>query len=236
MGRSTMYPVVNLHDAIEKVQQLVKSVGLGPFSRETAVKGMNYSSLSGASGRAFSALVQYGLIDRLSKDDYKVSSVATRITNPISSEDYELAKEEAAKSPKLFSELFNRFEGQEIPDQLENILFNQKEYKFANHKSAQDAATNFRQTAESIVKNQTRNSTDSFLREESTSQTSPPPTSEVAGSTKLLPSGIAIGFPPEYDYALMTGEFGNEIKNLEKKAQQIKSLVIQGSENEEVGL
>lgn len=121
--RSVAYPSTNLETAIELISKLRSELGKGPYSREDAAKGLGYSGISGASARSVAALVQYGLLIR-NGNTYSISELAEEITHP-TDETGEKRRQSiviAAKSPKLFQKIIDRFKNQSLPGLLENIL------------------------------------------------------------------------------------------------------------------
>jgi hypothetical protein len=121
--RSIAYPSINLEKAIELVSKLRSELGKGPYSREDAAKGIGYAGISGASARSVAALVHYGLLER-NGDTYQISELGEEIIHPTDETDAKrkMALVTAAKSPKLFQKIVNRFQGQSLPGLLDNIL------------------------------------------------------------------------------------------------------------------
>jgi hypothetical protein len=121
-GRGGSYPSVPLDTAINDIQKLRKNLGSGPYSsREEIAKGLDYSSLSGASQSRIAALVHYGLIDGRG-ESYAQSLIASRILFPKSDEDKSSALREAVLLPKIFGAIYKKYQGEELPAKLANIL------------------------------------------------------------------------------------------------------------------
>lgn len=121
-SRSTSYPSLTLEDALKRLNDLKVAIGVkGQFTRGAIVKAIGYSSVSGASARAVAALVQYGLLDR-DKDTYMLSRIGAKYLMPTQEGEDIDAVQTAALKPKLFSQLFDAYEGQALPKQLNNIL------------------------------------------------------------------------------------------------------------------
>lgn len=119
--RSISYPMFSLESAVGRLISLDQNLGKGPYSREDAAKGMGYGGLNGASARAVSALVQYGLLDR-NGNTYSLSLLSNNIIHPTSESEKAEAIRMAAVNPKLFSVLADRYKGQSLPGLLENIV------------------------------------------------------------------------------------------------------------------
>jgi len=120
--RSRSNPALSLEEAFARLEKMKEEIGLnGPFSRETVVKGIGYSSVSGTSGRAVAALVHYGMLDRL-KDMYTLSELGKKYLVPTSDIEREQAIEDAALQPTLFKDVFDDYVGQVLPNKLANIL------------------------------------------------------------------------------------------------------------------
>lgn len=88
--------------------------------REVVVKSMGFAGINGASATAYSALLKFGLLERLG-EDAKLSERAMRILHPNSSDERAVAIREAAFDPPLFQELAERFTG---PLPAEEVLRN----------------------------------------------------------------------------------------------------------------
>jgi len=120
-ARSVAYPAISLPEAIDYTSRLRKELGKGPYSRELASQGIGHAMISGAAAVKIAAMTHYGLLDRVG-NAYSQSVLAERIILETSESDKIAAIIEAVKSPKLFSDLFNRFAGHALPVMLSNIL------------------------------------------------------------------------------------------------------------------
>jgi len=119
--RSVAYPSLSLPDAINSATQLKESMGKGPYSRTDAAKGIGHVALTGPAARKIAALVQYGLLDRHG-NTYSLTDLVQEITKPIDEETSQAAIARAARSPKLFDKLIERYSNQALPTMLENIV------------------------------------------------------------------------------------------------------------------
>lgn len=149
--RSVAYPSSGLKEAIQNTEDLRKKLGMGPYSRDAAVKALGYSGISGASGTKIAALVHFGLLSR-DADTYRQSPLADRILVPPDEAEKDKAIIEAVKTPKLYNQLISDFANKSLPTLLPNVLFHT--YKI-NEKVAQEVAANFTLSIEfaGILKN-----------------------------------------------------------------------------------
>lgn len=145
--RSPNYPALSLPDAIEKVTALYRNMHTHAGPRKVVVKGMGYNTLNGASATAISALHKYGLLERISGDEIKVSERALRILHPHSPEERATAIREAAVEPPLFVELAERFPGR-LPN--EELLRNYLVRKGFAPAAASQVILTYRETSELV--------------------------------------------------------------------------------------
>jgi hypothetical protein len=80
---------------------------------------MGFSGISGTSDRAMSALIHYGLAEKVVKGEVRVSDLALRIIHPHSVGEKREALREAAFNPELFAELIARYP--ETPPSLQSL-------------------------------------------------------------------------------------------------------------------
>jgi len=139
--RSPSYPLALALGFLEKVY---KAVGSGPFERETFAHALGHETLSGPSSTKIAALVHFGLLKR-SKAGYELSGLAEKLLSPTHEDERKRAIVEAARNPRLYAQVFERYKDQPLPTLLSNILV--REYG-VDKKQAARAAENFRQTAE----------------------------------------------------------------------------------------
>lgn len=144
--RSRQYPGFSLQETLHFAERLSKSVGCGLVSRESIAEGLGHSGISGTSAAKIGCLGHFGLIEKRGTA-YQLSELAKRIVMPSNPNDREvvLATAEACKAPKLYAQLFARYQGHVVPSLLGNILA--REYGILP-KQAQEAANAFRHSAE----------------------------------------------------------------------------------------
>lgn len=107
--RSPGYPNTSLEQMIDSAAKIHAEDRQHPVDRETAAKHMGFSGLSGASDRALSALLHFGLAEKVRKGELRVTDLALRIIHPNDSQERREALHEAAFSPELFRELRERY-------------------------------------------------------------------------------------------------------------------------------
>lgn len=107
--RSPGYPGMTLSDAIETIEKMFSDVRVAPVDREVAARAMGYSGITGRSGKVLSDLVQYGLLEKVGKNEVRVSSRAVEIMHPDHPIERAEAVLDAAFDPVLFQELRDRF-------------------------------------------------------------------------------------------------------------------------------
>ena len=230
--RSSSYPSIDLSTSIEKGRMLKSALGKGPFNRESAAQAMGYKGVTGTSGRTISALVQYGLLTRVG-NIYSISALFERIIFPLSEEDKEVAIKTAAYTPKLYSNLLNKYNGSAIPSLLNNILIHDHGI---NPSVSREVAESFKKTMEfaGLLVNGVLSHDDTL-----TSSVGLVPNSEFHAETGSfpkpvpkkdneqglfeikLPSGIRIYFPNEMSFSVATGKFLEVIQNIETIASHL---------------
>ncbi len=107
--KSPNYPSFSLEEAIENVAKVHSKDRRNPVNREVVAAHMGYSGLSGASDKAISNLMQYGLLERVGKGEIRVSQLAVDILHPDTDAQYKSALRQSAFLPPLFQLLKSRF-------------------------------------------------------------------------------------------------------------------------------
>lgn len=107
--RSPGYPSFSLEDVVEFARKIHAEDRQHPVDRETAAKHMGFSGLSGASDRGLSALMHFGLAEKVQKGEIRVTDLALRIVHPNSTSERREALREAGFAPGLFQELRGRY-------------------------------------------------------------------------------------------------------------------------------
>lgn len=179
--RSPGYPNASLSESIDNVKRIHNMDYRNPITRETAARHLGYAGVTGSSDRATSAMMHFGLLERVSKGEIRVSDLAMEILFPSSEQTRQVALRKAAASPDLFAQIAEKFpEGIPSEVSLRNFL----------------ARAGFNTNAiEPAIKAYTE--TQQFLRLQTASLSSSPPTpmpseqptcSKEVEQTKALPS------------------------------------------------
>ena len=108
-ARSPRYPSIPLGEAVDLARRLFAGDGMNAVDREVAAGHIGYSGINGASAQALASLAQYGLTETSGKGQLRLTGLALDIIEP--NGDVERAKSlhQAAWTPKLFSDLRERF-------------------------------------------------------------------------------------------------------------------------------
>lgn len=109
--RSPGYPSFSLEQAVEYARKVHDADRQHPVPREVAAQHMGFTGLSGTSDRALSALMHFGLAEKVGKGEISVTDLALRIIHADSVEELREALHESAFRPDLFRELRDRYPG-----------------------------------------------------------------------------------------------------------------------------
>jgi hypothetical protein len=114
-SRSPNFPAISLQDALTKVKAIYDKDGRGPVSSAVLLEHLGYGkNLSGSAGRMISALRQYGLLDDMPDDKYRVSERAFHIlTLSEASPIRKAAITTSAQKPPIFRDILAAY-----PDRL----------------------------------------------------------------------------------------------------------------------
>lgn len=126
--RSPRYPGTPLAQAIDNVAKIHKTERTNPIDREVAAQAMGYSGLSGRSAKILADLTQYGLLERGSKNEVRVSKRAVEILHPESPASKLEALAEAAYEPELFQRVRERFPDAEPSEASLRSFFVREEF------------------------------------------------------------------------------------------------------------
>lgn len=107
--RSPNYPQIELEEAINLTKKIFDKEAQNFAPRDVVAELLGYTSVNGASEKKVSAITAYGLLDRNSDRELKVSDLAMRIMHPEDHHEKAQALEEAALSPNLFREIIEKW-------------------------------------------------------------------------------------------------------------------------------
>ena len=145
--RSSPYPSFSIDHCIEIVRKLHKV-----FPQPNAVlKKADIASVikSGYINQEIGSCVQYGLLDRSKTENevYSKNSLTTKVSIPIGNELAE-GRVEAFKNPKLYKELFAKYDGHVVPEKELPIIL--QRYHGITDKVSEKATTVFVGNAKDI--------------------------------------------------------------------------------------
>lgn len=107
--RSPRYPSMSLEDAIEHGRTIFDKDRRHPIAREVAAAHIGYKSLNGAADSALSSLMQYGILEKVTKGEVRVSQWTVDILHPDNPKQRCDAIRNAGQNPMLFRALNQRF-------------------------------------------------------------------------------------------------------------------------------
>lgn len=107
--RSPRYPSMSLEDAIEHGRTIFDKDRRHPIAREVAASHIGYKSLNGAADSALSSLMQYGILEKVTKGEVRVSQWTVDILHPDNPSQRISAIRSAGQNPVLFRALNERF-------------------------------------------------------------------------------------------------------------------------------
>lgn len=123
--RSRAYPVESLSDAEGTARILFDAFGESLFSRQQGAEAIGHPvgpSDGGRGGRRLAALVQFGLLARISKE-YTLTRRALRLLQPADDHERIEMLQSAALSPVLYRGVYDRFRAVgQLPPRLHNLL------------------------------------------------------------------------------------------------------------------
>lgn len=142
--RSPRYPGYSLPKAVDFAERAYRGVHRSAVDSMTFLKEMGFAGRSGASATALGTVRQYGLIQGYA-DDTRVSDLALSIFEPLSNSERIKALREAASSPTVFKQVYERFSGK-LPNSNEAIrAFLVRELSFSS-KAADECVSSLRDT------------------------------------------------------------------------------------------
>lgn len=109
-ARSPNYPAISLREAALQLRQLFDRIQRHKAPKEAVLKGLGYGGWNGASATALSAHIKYGLLERLEKDEFKITDLGMRLMFHQSPKEYADALYEAATNPPLFAEMLIEYQ------------------------------------------------------------------------------------------------------------------------------
>ncbi|WP_143324162.1 hypothetical protein [Caulobacter sp. X] len=121
-AQSPGYPNASLPKAIQSIRQIFDADRRNPIDREVAAKHIGYSGSSGAADKAIATLAHFGLTEKVGKGEVRVSQLAVDIIHPDKPEDRKKSLFQAAFSPQIFKDIYDRFGAHVSEGALESYL------------------------------------------------------------------------------------------------------------------
>jgi hypothetical protein len=109
-ARSPNYPAISLPVALQQLRSLFDRIQKHKAPKEAIIKGLGYGGWNGASATALSAHTKYGILERLDKDEFKISELGMRLLFHKNPAEYAEALYEAATKPPLFAEFLIEYQ------------------------------------------------------------------------------------------------------------------------------
>jgi len=118
-GRGPSYPILDLQDAVSRIKKFYEEEGKAAAPPASAVRHWGYSEKSSGGRQTISTLLQYGLLRDEGAGDARrlsVSKLALDILlHPQGSPEWLAALGNAARSPRLFAEILNKYSATGLP-------------------------------------------------------------------------------------------------------------------------
>lgn len=123
--RSPSYPRRDLKSAIDFADEIRKNLGMDLVTRVQIADYKGVAESNGSLAMYISSCEQFGLFNMERGEGVKISKLAKRIMIPLTGKDKQTALIESVHSPEIFASVFEKFKGQALPDNLQNILIHQ---------------------------------------------------------------------------------------------------------------
>jgi hypothetical protein len=119
------YPNATLEECLNFSEKIQKIAGKGTASLAAVAADLGVSLKTKSFTYLISAARQYGLIVK-TKEGLQLTDRARRILNPINPEELPGLRLEAFKSPPLYQQLIERYDGESLPpnESIENLMYN----------------------------------------------------------------------------------------------------------------
>ena len=201
--RSPNYPAIGLPAAIERIEKLHQLQHQTPEEREVVAQHLGYSGLNGKSLKVMSALMKFGLLERVQDGRLRITDLAINIVFP-EDEDRGPAVREAAFSPSLFSEIRKRWPDHVPTDESLRAYLIRRQF---SQSAIEDVIRNYRQTINLVTQESVEY--DSSAQSSEDQEVSPQQTTEVTPTSAPLPTLPSQGppFQAGFDGSVLAGAF-----------------------------
>lgn len=116
---TSLTPAAYLEDALGALRKVWKGEGRKTLSRRAIAQALGYSSAHGSAQGIISAMRKFDLLERTGRELAITSRAKVLADHDPRSPEYVKALQEAANSPKLFSDLFGWLKGGVLPSEAE---------------------------------------------------------------------------------------------------------------------
>lgn len=134
-GRSS--PSYPLEEAVSFLKEIQGAIGTGDAAAELIAGALGHKNRTGSASVKIGTLTHFGLISTAGRGSYRVSELGLRVITPKNDEEQVQALAEAATTPTLYRDVFEKFKGHALPSLLHNILA--RDYHVRNEKATRVA-------------------------------------------------------------------------------------------------
>ena len=233
--RGSAYPVLDLERALKIATDIEKKSGKGPTPVDGLPAAMGHESLSGPARRKIAALTYFGLLFKNKDGKYSLTPLYERIIRPTSENEKTFGIQEAAKKPTLFARLYEKYQGQKLPELLHNELAREyqiiagqsqivreifeKSMQFAKLMESDGKLTGAENTEAAIETTNTDSNRNRAVSPEPSMSRKPLMGDEIY-SLPLF-GGVELKYPSSLNKLFVLGSFAKEIQDLETKIKEI---------------
>ena len=211
---SPRHPIIGLEEAVDLAEKVFDGDRQYPVERETAVKHMGFTGMSGWAMRMLASVLQYGLLEKAPDGQVKVTDRTVRILHPEGPSDKAEALSEASHEPDLFAKIYEKFpDGSPSDRNLESFLVR---LGFLGS-AIQPATKAFRATEEFLARSGSVPGEESEPTQESSGSESEPLSKDdrepEAAEQKV---GLPVPFVPKGDRKVVEGTLRHDTFTLEE--------------------
>ena len=146
--RSPNYPAIGLLEAIDRVRKLHELQHQTPEERGVVAQHLGYGGLNGKSLKLLSALIKYGLLEKVQDGRVRVTDLAINIIFP-ENDDRSQAIRDAAFSPDLFSDIRDRWPDNPPTDESLRAYLIRRQFA---QSAISDVIQNYRETIDLVAR------------------------------------------------------------------------------------
>jgi hypothetical protein len=136
------HPNIDLARATQRLLDLKKATNNTRFSRDELVSSLGFSPTSGAATPVISALIHFGFLQRANTD-----YIYTELANSLSlasadSSEYRVLIKQALSAPEMYEWLNNKY-GDQLPDEINDILIGKYHDRHVTNKNVKEVVNNY---------------------------------------------------------------------------------------------